>query len=51
MKKIIFRSYNRRGSAVNRGQDISEQLNAIGYDSEFIAASYDDHNTNKYWST
>lgn len=51
MKKIIFRSYNRRGSAVNRGQDISTQLNTIGYDSEFIAAGYNDLAINQYWNT
>jgi len=51
MKKIIFRSYNRRGSAVNRGQDISEQLKVLGYDSEFLIGKSDDTDITNVWNT
>jgi len=49
MKKIIFRSYNRRGSAVNRGEDISNRLKINGYSSDYIVAAYNSVDVLNYW--
>ena len=35
MRNVIFRSLNRWGSSINRGEDISEHLQSLGYKSKY----------------
>ena len=35
MRKVIFRAMNRWGSSLNRGEEISEYIKTLGYDSVY----------------
>ena len=36
MRKVIFRAGPRWGSAINRGEEISQHLNSLGHKSEYF---------------